>query len=136
WLQLWAVPDTTPMPQEGSAAGGAIACTGGICRLRPRAGGATALLLPSGDATHDCAGAAVLVSAEPARRTCPGGPPMVDRFTVWRNGAAAVWLTSGGVRILTDRGARGARPWVPPPPVPRAHRSRFRRRASARRAGG
>jgi competence protein ComEC len=134
WLQLWAAPETQPMPLEGSAAGGAIACTGGVCRLRPRPGGAMALLVASGEVTHDCAGAAVLVSAEPARHACPGGPPLVDRFTVWRNGTAAVWLAADGARILTDRAARGARPWVPPPPVPRHHR--VRPRASARRAGG
>ncbi len=134
WLQLWAAPDTQPMPQEGSAAAGAIACTGGVCRLRPSPGQAMALLVASGEATHDCAGAAVLVSAEPARHACPGGPPVVDRFTVWRNGTASVWLTADGARILTDRAARGARPWVPPPPVPRHHR--VRPPASARRAGG
>jgi competence protein ComEC len=41
---------------------------------------------------------------------------LVDRFTVWRQGAAAVWLEPGGARMLTDRQYRGARPWVPPDP--------------------
>jgi competence protein ComEC len=31
-----------------------------------------------------------------------------------------VWLEPSGVRILTDRAERGQRPWVPPPPTPRA----------------
>ena len=66
-----------------------------------------------------CAGAALLVSAEPARGECPHGVALLDRFTVWRDGAAAVWIEGDGVRVLTDRAVRGDRPWVPPPPTPR-----------------
>jgi competence protein ComEC len=44
---------------------------------------------------------------------------LVDRFTVWRNGSAAIWLELNGARIVTDRAERGDRPWVPPPPKPR-----------------
>jgi competence protein ComEC len=43
----------------------------------------------------------------------------VDRFTVWRDGSAAIWLDADGARIVTDRIERGDRPWVPPPPRPR-----------------
>jgi competence protein ComEC len=45
----------------------------------------------------------------------------VDRFTVWRYGATAIWLDRHHARIVTDRAYRGARPWVPAPPVPRSH---------------
>jgi competence protein ComEC len=31
----------------------------------------------------------------------------------------AIWLGPAGATILTDRAARGDRPWVPPPPKPR-----------------
>jgi competence protein ComEC len=44
----------------------------------------------------------------------------VDRFSVWRDGAHAIWLEPSGPRIMSDREYRGTRPWVPPPPVPRA----------------
>jgi len=68
-----------------------------------------------------CASASVIVSAEPARRLCPRPwPKLVDRFTVWRDGAVAIWLEPRDVVLLTDRAERGARPWVPPPPTPRA----------------
>jgi competence protein ComEC len=67
---------------------------------------------------EDCAAARALVAAEPARRRCPG-LKLVDRFTVWRQGGTALWLDSGGARILTDRMVRGDRPWVPAPPHPR-----------------
>jgi competence protein ComEC len=66
--------------------------------------------------------AALLVSQEPIRLRCPTRLPYVDRFSVWRNGAHAIWLLPEGPRILSDRENRGTRPWVPPPPVPRARR--------------
>ena len=72
--------------------------------------------VPIFDATNT-----VLISAEPARDVCPRGVPYLDRFSVWRDGAQAVWIVPGGVRVVSDRQARGDRPWVPPPPVPRAN---------------
>jgi competence protein ComEC len=78
-------------------------------------------LLVRGAAHPDgCGEASVIVSAEPARGLCPRPwPALVDRFTVWRNGATAIWLDEHHARVLTDRAFRGDRPWVPPA-VPRA----------------
>jgi competence protein ComEC len=56
-----------------------------------------------------------VVSAEPLRLSCP--VPVVDRFSVWRQGATAAWLEPAGVRLLTDREVRGTRPWVVPLPT-------------------
>ena len=80
-----------------------------------RAGGA---LLVRGKARGmDCEGVQIVISGEPARGVCPGAA-LVDRFTVWRDGAAAVWLGGAAPMVLTDRAVRGERPWVPAPPVP------------------
>jgi competence protein ComEC len=64
----------------------------------------------------DCAGVQIVISAEPARGVCPGAA-LLDRFTVWRDGAHAVWLNLDGPVVLSSRADRGVRPWVPPPPV-------------------
>ena len=106
WLQYWAVTGVS-MPDSLE---GHITCAG-ACRLRARLDTAEALLVVTGQ-TPDCAGIVVVVSPEPARGTCPG-IPLVDRFTVWREGAVAIWLNRDSVRILTDRTERGDRPWVP-----------------------
>lgn len=78
------------------------------------------LLLRGASYQADCAGAALLISAEPARGICPG-VRLLDRFSVWRDGAFAVWLQPGPPLVLSDRAVRGDRPWVPPPPTPRRH---------------
>ena len=88
-------------------------CDAAHCRL------GQVLMLRGSARAGDCAGVALLVSAEPVRGECPGSVALLDRFTVWRDGAHAVWLGSGPPRVLSDRADRGARPWVPPPPVPR-----------------
>ncbi len=66
----------------------------------------------------DCAGVQIVISAEPARGVCSHAA-LLDRFTVWRDGAHAVWLRPDGPVVLSSRSERGARPWVPPPPVPK-----------------
>jgi competence protein ComEC len=119
WLRAYALPEARLLPAAGEAAGGAIACTRGACRLRPVAGGPEAVLL-RGDAPGDvCGQAALVVSAEPLRWRCAGSQ-VIDRFSVWRDGPHAAWFSADGVRVVSDRGWRGARPWVPPPPLPRA----------------
>jgi competence protein ComEC len=120
WLQYWNAHSATKLPAEGVLADGAVSCEKDVCLLRPRAGARAAMLVRGATRPAGCAEAAVIVSAEPARGLCPRPwPQLVDRFTVWRNGAAAVWLEPSGARVLTDRTERGVRPWVPPPPVPR-----------------
>ena len=78
---------------------------------RPVLNGAVANTV--GDAR--CEGVGVVLSAEPARGVCRReGARLVDRFTVWREGAQAIWLRPDGPRIVSDRAERGNRPWVPP----------------------
>jgi competence protein ComEC len=120
WLQLWMETKAKPMPASGEAAGGAIVCEKDFCRLRPQPDAATALLVRGPSRPNGCPGVSVVVSAEPARGLCSRPwPKLADRFTVWREGAAAIWLRPEGAIVVTDRMERGDRPWVPPPPQPR-----------------
>ena len=121
WLRYWGEPAFFPIPVRGTSADGAIDCGQPICVLRPRGGARPALLVREAARPDGCGDAAVLVAAEPARRLCPRPwPALVDRFTVWRYGATAIWLNARRALVLTDRAYRGDRPWVPPVPTPRA----------------
>ena len=92
-------------------------CTATACRVGP----VGLLVLRDAARATDCTGVRLLVSAEPARGECPSGVPYIDRFSVWRDGAHAAWLTPDGLRIVSDRATRGERPWVPS--LPQSRRS-------------
>ena len=104
-------------PLQALQEGKPLDCTATACRIGP----AGLLVLRDAARVTDCAGVRLLVSAEPARGQCPSSVPYIDRFSVWRDGAHAVWLTPDGPRIVSDRAYRGERPWVPP--LPQSHRS-------------
>jgi competence protein ComEC len=119
WFTRWNVSDAAPLPAAGSAP--VFICERDSCVFRPRPTDVTAILTRGPTRPTSCAGAAVVVSAEPARGVCAWpSPRLADRFTVWKDGSVAIWLEPRGARVLTDREDRGERPWVPPPPKPRA----------------
>jgi len=149
WAQYWGIGSFQPLagavsssPSRTGAAGpsiAAVAATGGAnmpsgdgeksaiiqcepdaCLLRPYPDRPGALLARGAQHPKFCDLSSVIVSAEPARGLCPRPwPRLVDRFTVWRYGSAAIWLDRDGARILSDRSERGDRPWVAPLPRPR-----------------
>ncbi len=127
WRQSLAIEmPLAYMPESGRD--GPVFCDASTCRIvlrgqtvlllrehgrgsgRAKAGGAAAPPM----AGTGCAKLALLLSPAPARGICRGRP-LIDRFTVWREGAQAVWIGSGGVRVRSDRDDRGLRPWIPVP---------------------
>ncbi len=112
---FWATMDDPVMlPVDGRH--GSVVCDATTCRLS-RDG--MMVLLPLDEASvPDCTGAALVVAAFPLRQRCDG-VAHIDRFSVWRDGAEAVWIRSRGVQTVSDRAWRGSRPWVPPVPVSR-----------------
>jgi competence protein ComEC len=112
--------DLTPGERPAGDGSEAIRCKKDACLLRPYPDRPGAMLARGAQHPDFCAQISVTVSAEPARGLCPRPwPQLVDRFTVWRNGSAAIWLEPDGARVVTDRAERGDRPWVPSPPKPR-----------------
>ncbi|MDB5373775.1 MAG: hypothetical protein JWP04_2417 [Belnapia sp.] len=117
WQRLHAVAGTETLPHQGEAAAGAIRCTTGACTVALGPTMPTAVLLRGAPPQEACRSAALVVSAEPVRGPCLA--QVVDRFAVWRDGPHAIWLDPAGIRVVSDRGFRGNRPWVPPVPHPR-----------------
>lgn len=103
-----------PLPETGRPAA-TIDCTPGVCVI-----GETAVLLRGDPPARWCGRVAVVISAEPVRSRCTGSA-VIDRFSVWRDGAHAIWLGDHPV-VLSDRAWRGDRPWVAPVPRTRAQR--------------
>ncbi|MBU8538132.1 ComEC/Rec2 family competence protein [Falsiroseomonas tokyonensis] len=127
-LRAMGATEARPLPETGTLASGALACTPAACRFRPRPDAAEAVLLRGPppargqrsaplDASPYCDGAALVVALEPLRPRCATGES-IDRFAMWRDGAQAAWLGQAAARRLSDRAWRGDRPWVPPEPLP------------------
>lgn len=123
-LAYWGARDAMAFPKPGAAPRPGLDCDAASCRAgqAPHLG----LILrglPGGSSAGkvECSGVAALISPEPGRGVCPSTVALVDRFSVWRDGAHAVWLGrgEGPLRILSDRMDRGDRPWVPPSPAAR-----------------
>ena len=94
-----------------------LQCANGVCRVRTRH---DAIVIALSQPTGGCPPAALILSPVPLHGRCRGSV-VIDRFTVWREGAVAAWLANGHVRLLTDRQVQGVRPWVQPWPRPYRH---------------
>jgi len=114
WLRLVGERRAIPWPKGPGEAGG-VTCSAAGCSGFD---GAVFVPLRFPVDPASCRAARLVVAQEPVRRACPGAV-VVDRFTVWRDGAVAAWIGPAGVEVLTDRAWRGERPWVAPAPVPR-----------------
>ncbi|OYV25481.1 MAG: hypothetical protein B7X08_05415 [Acidocella sp. 20-63-7] len=97
WIPVWGRTQFT-----------SAQCTAKTCSLGP--------ILYAQSPPQDCADAHLAVSPQPLGTAC-AAIPIIDRVTVYENGATAAWITPGGVRLLTDREVQGARPWVTPYPL-------------------
>ena len=99
WRVLWRARLVQP-----------LGCGQAPCELRARPDGPVALLVRDDPPASACAAVAV-VSLEPVGLHC--AVPVIDRFSVWREGAYAIWLSADGARVLSDRQERGERVWMP-----------------------
>ena len=86
-------------------------CTKDMCKAEVK--GRRVLYLSGEEGTPpDCAAVDILIAAYPLRGACTRVATRIDRFDLWRSGAAAVWVTARGVCVETARGRQGDRPWV------------------------
>lgn len=113
WLALLSEREARPLPDPGKG-DATLSCEAGACLFRPHGVAPGALLVLRAPAPRDACGAALVISPEPLRLECDEAVPVIDRFSVWRDGAQSAWLLPGAVPILTDREVRGTRPWVVP----------------------
>jgi competence protein ComEC len=105
WYPVWPNAPFTPIDPSQ--------CQNDICRPPTRYGNVIIALSPP---ASGCPPALLVISPVPLRGACPG--VVIDRFTVWREGAVAAWVTSGHVTLQTDRQVQGTRPWIRPWPHP------------------
>lgn len=120
WLRMEG-DDATPA--EASRRPG-WSCAEGVCRITVKNRRVVYLSDEKLAMTIPCAEADILISAFPLRGRCRSVGLRIDRFTVWRSGAHALYLDADGIRIETSRGLQGARPWTITPEPRRKDTSR------------
>lgn len=125
WQRRLGDNESEKFPANGPTADKRLSCDSAGCIYR--AHGRIAALAKTEDAlAEDCHSGDVVVSLIPARRIC-AGPPVIDRFDLWRNGAHAIWMGGSGIQIESVKAWQGMRPWVPQPEWKRERRSATRR---------
>lgn len=110
WLDAWAIAPTQ-VRRAGSQTPLRCDAIGCIVTM----GGRRIAFARDGRALiDDCRTADLVIASVPARRYCrDNGVTVIDRFDLWRDGAHALWLQRGGMRVSTVARVQGARPWAP-----------------------
>ena len=112
WLRLYGRDRSAPLPGPDEAGDARLRCDAVGCVYRAR-GHVVAIAADARALAEDCAFAGVVVSLVPIRGGCPSAHTVIDRFDLWREGAHALWLDEGAVRVITVAERRGVRPWSP-----------------------
>ena len=123
WLRRFGEEEARiPWPKTGTSSDKRLTCDLDGCLYKTR-GKTVALAFREGALAEDCWAADLVVAVIPVRQACPAPGGVIDRFDLWRDGAAAIWLKDSdlkegnvkegwGIRIETVNGVRGRRPWV------------------------
>ncbi len=110
WLERNGQSGAEPWPTAGRTSDAVLSCDAIGCAYRHS--GLEIALLRNGDALdEECRRADVIVSAVPVRTRCPAPKLVIDRFDLWGNGATALWVGEGEVRLRTVAETQGNRPW-------------------------
>lgn len=108
WSEAIGVADTPGRPLNQNSP-----CEEGGC-IATKKGHRIAIIEDSAFLSEDCARADLVIALFPASgrdwRACAA--PLIDKRSVWRRGAHAVWLDNrGGIKIKSVADDRGRRPW-------------------------
>ena len=98
-------------PRQGISADGSLACDAVGCVYQAK-GYRVALARTADAVDEDCRSSDVVISTVPVRGRCPAARVVIDRYQLWRDGAHALWLGTGQVRVEAANPRRGERPWV------------------------
>lgn len=118
WLQRDGEPQAAPpWPLSGRGVDDRLSCDALGCLYRAHGRTVSFIRLP--DALDEDCGAVDALIGPVSARACRA-PLVIDRWRLRREGAHALYLEAGGVRVDSVRDLRGDRPWtgsVPPRPV-------------------
>lgn len=113
WLRRSGEGTPLPLAALHAAGEGALRCDRLGCIYAAK-GFRIALVHDRAALAEDCGRADVVIArVAVTRRLCRGPALVIDRWRLWRDGAHALWLAPGGIRVESVAAARGDRPWSP-----------------------
>ena len=113
-LARWLEADGDDRTVKAVARGKGFRCDTVGCTAE--VGGLTlAIALTDAALVEDCRRAAILVVKFPGPRNCTTPQLKIDSTRLRIDGAHAIYLGEGGMRVATVEGLRGDRPWSPRP---------------------
>ena len=99
WLRRFGLEDAGAIwPTTGTSPDQRLSCDVKGCLYRKR-GQVVALAFGEASLAEDCWVADVVISVVPVRRACPARIGVIDRFDLWRDGGAAIWMKEKSIRI-------------------------------------
>ncbi|MGB4057608.1 MAG: ComEC/Rec2 family competence protein [Alphaproteobacteria bacterium] len=110
WESVYGLEEGTAKkwPKEGRE--GLLSCDESACRAEIR-GRRVSILKEVLELREECAWADVVLSFERVRKNLCGGKPVIDKTTVRKDGAHAIWLEEKSIHIENAESHRGIRPW-------------------------
>ena len=108
WLERLGQRDPASWPASGSRDD--LRCDPLGCVLARH--GRTVALARRPEALEDDCARANLVIGYPRLERCPNGTQLIGPEALRKAGGLALWIGTGGIEVLTNREARGDRPWV------------------------
>lgn len=114
WMRMNGQNEEIPdvFPREGTAGYPPLSCDREGCRVE-KGGKKIAMSYSQRGWQEDCRWADIILSAVPVQEKGCAAPLVIDRFSVWENGAYALYLAGEEeVEVRSVRGMRGDRPWT------------------------
>lgn len=109
---IWLRMEGDAMTPAQAAKRAGWTCVDAVCRITVKGRRIVFLTDERAAMTIPCAETDILIAAFPLRGRCRSVALRIDRFTVWRSGAQALYLDDDGIRLETSRDEQGERPWV------------------------
>ncbi|MEZ5773867.1 MAG: hypothetical protein R3D33_03945 [Hyphomicrobiaceae bacterium] len=119
-VRQWLEADGDRRPPSAAMKGEGFACDGAGCIARLHG---LLIAIPDGAEAlrDDCETADILITTETLKRRCSHPRLIIDRRTLREQGALAIEVDAGALRVSSVAENRGLRPWSrsnrkPPPP--------------------
>lgn len=111
-VERWLAADGSNLPVKDAAAGGGITCDRDACVASLPNGLKVAHVIAPRALWDVCRSADIVITRFSFSTACRAARKVIDRRTLWRHGAHAIYVTEKGISVRTVSQGLGDRPWT------------------------